>query len=279
MKTVKKGFSILLAAVLLSSAVSFTVSAETDYQKGDVNRDSVLNYKDVLYYRYYLAMYDEYEIDLSTGDYDDDGDITVFDMLLVYNHVLTLYEIGDINNDGVIDSRDIQHLKNYLNGDEEYELLADFADVNRDSNVDQHDFTALNKLVYGEYIAGDMNEDGTVDMDDAYILQAVLTNPDYKLPMPPEKFLLIADINGDQQVQADDLDALCGLILKGHITGDVNLDGSFDVKDVTFLQKWLAAGVELPYGFGVYNLIYDMNGDEVINIKDATYLQRMLLGL
>lgn len=62
-----------------------------------------------------------------------------------------------------------------------------------------------------------------------------------------------------------------------HFSGDVNLDGKLNVKDVTLVQKYVARTVttlsDLAYKQG------DVNYDGKLTIKDATKIQQMLAGI
>ena len=62
-----------------------------------------------------------------------------------------------------------------------------------------------------------------------------------------------------------------------HFSGDVNLDGKLNVKDVTLVQKYVARTVttlsELAYKQG------DVNDDGMLTIKDATKIQQMIAGV
>ena len=67
-----------------------------------------------------------------------------------------------------------------------------------------------------------------------------------------------------------------GVIVAGdYQLGDVNDDGSVDIKDVTILRRHLAkwAGYEK-----IVKLAADVNGDGVINSKDVSILRRYLAG-
>ncbi|MBQ1977886.1 MAG: dockerin type I repeat-containing protein, partial [Ruminococcus sp.] len=57
---------------------------------------------------------------------------------------------------------------------------------------------------------------------------------------------------------------------------DVNLDGKFNIKDATFIQKFLANIVDFNDD-NIRNA--DVNDDNKINIKDATTLQKILAGI
>ena len=55
--------------------------------------------------------------------------------------------------------------------------------------------------------------------------------------------------------------------------GDVNCDGSVDIRDVTVIQKVLAKIIDEPDGF---LLTADADNNGVINIKDATIIQKYI---
>ena len=60
----------------------------------------------------------------------------------------------------------------------------------------------------------------------------------------------------------------------GSKKGDVNEDGSVDLKDVTILRRHLAGGWNVT--INEYNS--DVNGDGSIDLKDVTILRRYLAG-
>lgn len=59
------------------------------------------------------------------------------------------------------------------------------------------------------------------------------------------------------------------------ILGDVNLDGTVNVTDVTMIQKYLAKVVELNE---TQKLVADVNKDSLIDVDDVTDLQSFLVG-
>lgn len=73
------------------------------------------------------------------------------------------------------------------------------------------------------------------------------------------------------------------------LTGDVNVDGALNIKDVTFIQKQLADLLpEYPWvliekldngNSYFYDYMRDFNQDREINIKDATAIQKHLAGI
>ena len=59
----------------------------------------------------------------------------------------------------------------------------------------------------------------------------------------------------------------------GYQVGDVNMDGAVNVKDATFIQKYIAKYV----GYLNINVeLGDVTGDGVVTVKDATAIQRMI---
>lgn len=57
-------------------------------------------------------------------------------------------------------------------------------------------------------------------------------------------------------------------------TGDVNEDGSIDLKDVVVMRRILAGGWEITYN----EAACDVNGDSSFDLKDVVYLRRYLAG-
>lgn len=61
-----------------------------------------------------------------------------------------------------------------------------------------------------------------------------------------------------------------------YIFGDANGDGTVNIKDATYLQRYLAGFESLS---DTQLKISDVNGDGTVNIKDVTVIQRYLAGL
>ena len=58
--------------------------------------------------------------------------------------------------------------------------------------------------------------------------------------------------------------------------GDANLDGKVNIRDATYIQKYVAAMVEMS---SLELLRAEVNFDGKINIRDATYIQKLLAGM
>lgn len=65
-------------------------------------------------------------------------------------------------------------------------------------------------------------------------------------------------------------------VLMDCIMGDINLDGSIDITDVTLLQKGLIGLSSLD---NTQTYCADVNGDGVVSITDATEIQKYLVGI
>ena len=62
---------------------------------------------------------------------------------------------------------------------------------------------------------------------------------------------------------------------KATFMGDVNLDSITDVRDVTYMQQYLAGYFDITE---VQKLNFDIDKNEILDINDATYMQMMLAG-
>ena len=125
-------------------------------------------------------------------------------------------------------------------------------DVNLDGKIDRDDYNILCDISVTqripnliEKIAGDMDDDGTVDSIDVIILDLMLND------MPPSR--LKGDVNGDNKVDIDDYDLLVNIVSTNEkITdnvmfqrADINEDGSVDAFDAVYLDLALNGIVAL----------------------------------
>lgn len=60
--------------------------------------------------------------------------------------------------------------------------------------------------------------------------------------------------------------------------GDANNDGTFNIKDCTYIQKYINNVVK-PENYDYFVIVSDLNADGEVDIKDATYLQKLIVGI
>ena len=62
------------------------------------------------------------------------------------------------------------------------------------------------------------------------------------------------------------------------IYGDANNDGKVDIRDCTYIQKYINKSV-VPEDYNYFMTVADLNQDSQVNIKDTTVLQKYINGL
>lgn len=133
------------------------------------------------------------------------------------------YNLGDINQDGSIDSEDLDILIDFLNGKRELTSLErKLADVNQDGEVNEDDLNCLKAYINPQvYDIGDINQDGSITKADLNLLKAYIENP--------------ADTGlTDFQIRL----------------ADINQDGKVDEKDSLALEQYLNQGFKPTSYFG-----------------------------
>ena len=95
----------------------------------------------------------DYKINLSynNGDiYDDNFDDITVDII---NGKVTVvnYQLGDVNDDGVINAKDITLLRRYISGSYGVTITEAAADVNKDGIINAKDITLLRRYISGSY--------------------------------------------------------------------------------------------------------------------------------
>ena len=60
--------------------------------------------------------------------------------------------------------------------------------------------------------------------------------------------------------------------------GDANNDSAINVKDCTYIQKYINNVVK-PENYDYFVIVSDLNRDGEMDIKDVTYLQKMIVGI
>ena len=188
--------------------------------KGDANGDGKVNYRDVKAIE--LAEINlGGKIDRKAADMDDDGDITSVDVSKA-KKLANEYEakfqkiVGDSNGDGVVDERDYNNVKNYINNvDSSEDFVLKNSDINGDGQVDDEDLKRLRDLTDGlnvnydkSGLIGDANGDGEVTIQDVQAIN------NYKNRKATGKEIIFnnADINKDGKIDAEDVEATLEII-------------------------------------------------------------------
>lgn len=100
--------------------------------------------------------------DAAEGDYNikltcTDGDIYDNDMndidVTIVNGKITIKEftLGDLNDDGKINGKDVTLLRRYILGDYDVTINTNAADVNKDGKINGKDVTLLRRYILGDY--------------------------------------------------------------------------------------------------------------------------------
>ena len=126
-----------------------------------------------------------------------------------------------------------------------------------------------------EAIAGDVNDDGQVNVSDQVALADFLFRG-----TRTEVCTLLADVNGDEDVDLSDFIYLHQFLWQGGpvpvdslMAGDVNADGDVDISDLFSLTSWYRTGRQEICEAGA-----DVNGDCQIDITDVRRLGSYLYG-
>ena len=107
--------------------------------------------------------------------------------------------LGDANTDGVVDEKDLQMLRDYLDGKADLGRRLYLLQMNEDEAVDENDYALLKDMVY-DGLLGDVDGSGKVDSTDARL---VLQYAVKKIPGSALE-LSAADVNGDGKVDSTD---------------------------------------------------------------------------
>ena len=188
--------------------------------KGDANGDGKVNYRDVKAIE--LAEINlGGKIDSRAADMDDDGEITGVDVskaVKLANEYESKFQkiVGDSNGDGVIDERDYNNVKNYINNiDSSEDFVLKNSDINGDGRVDDEDLKRLRDMADGlnvnydkSGLIGDANGDGEITIHDVQAIN------NYKNRKATGKEIIFnnADVNKDGKIDTKDVEATLEII-------------------------------------------------------------------
>lgn len=127
------------------------IVTENDYILGDVNGDGIVNSYDAnLVTEYIMGEISFTEKQFKAADMNKDGEITPSDYVILCNKIADMYQKGDVNTDGIVDSKDLELVQKHLT--EELELnqaQKKLADVNGDETIDTADILKLSQYIQG----------------------------------------------------------------------------------------------------------------------------------
>lgn len=306
---------VLLFVTAVLTFLGITCVYATSY--GDVNLDGEVNTKDVvLLLRYVKGNTEEIsEEGRVYADLNGDGDIAEEDYWILLRHLagwedyktlpissnVKLFEYGDVNLDGEVNTKDVNLIQRYASGDTEAisKTGQAYADLNGDENIDNVDSLILLRHLAGwkeykvlpldsdtkVYEYGDVNLDGKVDVKDVIAIIKIIDNPSGSGSDSP-----YADLNEDGKIDETDR-----LILLRHLAGwneyqslplsndfqvfecgDVNLDGKVDTKDVVLLLRYLDGDKDIITEKGL--LLADANSDGKVDDTDRLIIMRHIAG-
>ncbi|MBR3624422.1 MAG: hypothetical protein IKN43_13870, partial [Selenomonadaceae bacterium] len=261
---------------------------------GDFNDDGILDTDDVMAIQDHIV--EKKKITdpnmFKRMDLNSDGEIDVFDLTKLTNTIIgregkKYIEIetpkkepikGDLNDDGVIDGNDNDLMmdtvmKNYLKKGS-YVKAADFDD---DGEINVTDLSAFKQALRNARatnstgIKGDINNDGKVTVSDVNLLNKFFNDEISSAHLYNE------DVNGDGELNKDDLESVKNLVKYGKIQkpsgvrGDINNDGVFNFLEdgVALLNRLKGKDTETE----IYN--EDVNGDGIVNMDDVKAIENI----
>ncbi len=249
----------------------------------DVNSDGIISVGDAENIRLYLNGHvagSDYlskigNVNVCPKNYDLKNNICVEEISVKAKEAQ--YKRGDINLDGVLDSKDIDLLNDYLNKQSNLSnLQLNIADYNANGTVDINDLNELTKDLKvksdDNLVIGDINLDKTVNSNDVILLEKYLTQ---NINLDDE-VVSLADIDKSGKVDVNDLQLLAKKVSDFYQIGDINLDGIVDTKDLTLLQNYFNKITNLNK---VQLNLIDINGDSTFNNDDIIVLRGKVLNL
>lgn len=295
---------------------------------GDANQDGSVDMSDVVTIRQFrINPSVAGQINIYTADVNGDGAVNEIDEKLVQKYVggnfgsgytnynfRTFYRsVGDVNGDGTVDMSDVTSITRYVANQIKYPIKESrkiYADVNGDNTITGTDAYLIQRRLLdlpwtytkqttvfekGSEIAGDANNNGSVDMSDVVAITAFLANPNPNSGSSYKKNKLniyTADVNGDSYINSVDANLIQkyvgGNFGSGYTNysfrsfykyvGDVNGDNVVNNADADAVLRYIANNDKYPISNG-RKIYADVNGDNAITGADASAIQRRASGL
>lgn len=269
-----------------------------DYVLGDIDLDGELTSYDILKMSQYIGGEIEFSNkQLIVADIDGDAQITAYDWLKLMQKVVNIDEvqdvkdivddviIGDINNNGKVESSDMLLISQFVVGKIKFETLREYfaADINQDGVITMEDETLLSKMVVGlnsvrpyaydilklnQYLVGlcdledldkniktDMNNDGKIEASDLLMLMQFVVSGEATIPKP----------------DVDNLESYLYNYAKdkfyaGIIRGDVDGNGIITSYDTFELLSYINGNYKLNRQ---QIIAADVNNDGILNQEDV----------
>ena len=218
-------------------------------EHGDLNGDGMINAIDC------VGLFQAIEAHGGVTDLDGDGLVTMKDAEYLLEN--------DFDNNGVVDSYDVQYLAAYLKADDEQFAVCDF---NNDGLVNGEDVY----YIYGRFIQLAVDyEDSKAAVAEKYalsddIIAAVDT---------------LGDVYEDDLINGADAVELWTYINDNNDPGDVNCDGVIDARDASvvltyYSQQSAAVGYvdNITMERFMADVLGDYDGNGVVDARDASAL-------
>lgn len=208
---------------------------------GDVNNDNILNTKDTIYLKRYLANWDV-EISLINADVNLDGEIDDIDLAII-----TRYHMNEIDK-LPYEAGEEYAIKFNLNGgifEEKEYVPKKYASIT--GPIQYAEFSVIKE---GYVFIGWTGSNGNVPQKNIKIEKDTTGNLEYNA-----NWLLYGDVTNDNKVDIGDsilikqyIEGTSELTKSQKIVADVNLDSKVDDIDVKIIRDYLANKIDkLPY--------------------------------
>ena len=258
-----------------------TPVTEPIYRKADINNDGKIDEKDldemneILDGRKTPNDQEKYAANIvDTDDVIDNKDKEALEKLIkdINSQDDNVYQKGDVNGDGKVDTTDSKLVLDYIDSTEELSNKEKKrADVDENDVIDREDVREIYRIIIDEnYKYGDITLDDKLDNEDIKELEDYLKKEKEEFSLP----IIAADINKDNKTDEKDLEILKRLLNYDDVKiGDVNRDGKLDEEDSKNIAQ-IIIGKKDPTEDD--KKILDLDGDGKITSNDYKEIQYIL---